>query len=319
MMSLAIQAIFINQNPTILSLSLPRTHFLKSSNLSFSPLNSKTQFPTYRILTSSDCHSPVKRISASFGKSYGNARIRANGERAASAELDFDGFLSILEFITLASSAVICVYIVVSSGLQKAEILKWVGSKLLAWQFAALFSGVVLGAVIRRRQWGRISGPGFSRGLASPGSNLLRRVEQLEEDLRSSATIIRVLSRQLEKLGIRFRVTRKALKEPIAETAALIQKNSEATRALAEQEDMLEKELGEIQKVLLAMQEQQQKQFELILAIGKTGKFWETKQVTIQDRNSTEASKAKVDGFPNSEINQIEARSLQTEANNDKP
>ena len=37
-------------------------------------------------------------------------------------------------------------------------------------------------------------------------------------------------------------------------TAALAQKNSEATRALAVQEDILEKELGEIQKVLLAMQ-----------------------------------------------------------------
>lgn len=37
-------------------------------------------------------------------------------------------------------------------------------------------------------------------------------------------------------------------------TAVLAQKNSEATRALAMQEDILEKELGEIQKVLLAMQ-----------------------------------------------------------------
>lgn len=37
-------------------------------------------------------------------------------------------------------------------------------------------------------------------------------------------------------------------------TAALAQKNSEATRALAVQEDILEKELGETQKVLLAMQ-----------------------------------------------------------------
>jgi hypothetical protein len=34
----------------------------------------------------------------------------------------------------------------------------------------------------------------------------------------------------------------------------LAQKNSDATRALAVQEDILEKELGEIQKVLLAMQ-----------------------------------------------------------------
>ena len=37
-------------------------------------------------------------------------------------------------------------------------------------------------------------------------------------------------------------------------TEALAQTNSEATRALAVQEDILEKELGEIQKVLLAMQ-----------------------------------------------------------------
>lgn len=37
-------------------------------------------------------------------------------------------------------------------------------------------------------------------------------------------------------------------------TAALAQKNSEATRALEVQEDILAKELGEIQKVLLAMQ-----------------------------------------------------------------
>lgn len=37
-------------------------------------------------------------------------------------------------------------------------------------------------------------------------------------------------------------------------TAALAQKNSEATRALVVQSDILEKELGEIQKVLLAMQ-----------------------------------------------------------------
>ncbi|TKY60260.1 EPIDERMAL PATTERNING FACTOR protein 1 [Spatholobus suberectus] len=55
------------------------------------------------------------------------------------------------------------------------------------------------------------------------------------------------------------------------ETAALAQKNSEAARALAVQSDILEKELGEIQQVLLAMQEQQRKQLDLILAIGKAG------------------------------------------------
>lgn len=43
-------------------------------------------------------------------------------------------------------------------------------------------------------------------------------------------------------------------------TAALAQKNSEATRALAAQNERLEKELGEVQKVLLAMQVHHNKQ-----------------------------------------------------------
>ncbi|KAL9329621.1 hypothetical protein ACSQ67_004624 [Phaseolus vulgaris] len=63
-------------------------------------------------------------------------------------------------------------------------------------------------------------------------------------------------------------------------TATLAKKNSEATRALAVQSDILEKEVGEIQKVLLAMQEQQQKQLDLILTIGKASKLWESKHET---------------------------------------
>lgn len=74
--------------------------------------------------------------------------------------------------------------------------------------------GVAIGAWIRKRQWRRVCRETVKGGVEV---NLLERVEKLEEDLRSSATIIRVLSRQLEKLGIRFRVTRKALKDPIAE------------------------------------------------------------------------------------------------------
>ncbi|OAY80966.1 hypothetical protein ACMD2_19744 [Ananas comosus] len=134
----------------------------------------------------------------------------------------------------------------------------------------SLGRAVAIGCLIRWRQW--------------------RADRDGGEDLRSSTTIIRVLSRQLEKLGIRFRVTRKALKEPIAETAALAQKNSEATRALAIQEDILEKELGEIQKVLLAMQEQQQKQLELILAIGKAGKLLDGKRESALEEGNTAAA-----------------------------
>ncbi|KAE8715798.1 UDP-glycosyltransferase 85A2 [Hibiscus syriacus] len=112
----------------------------------------------------------------------------------------------------------------------------------------------------RKRQWRRICVETDKAG--GKGVNLVGRIEKLEEDLKSSVTIIRVLSRQLEKLGVRFRA------------AAFAQKNSETTRALAAQEDILEKELKEIQNVLLAMQEQQQKQLELILAIAKSGKLF---------------------------------------------
>ncbi|XP_059641023.1 uncharacterized protein LOC132283134 [Cornus florida] len=230
---------------------------------------------------------------------------------------NFDVFLSIAEFLCLVSSAVISIAFVVNSVISNSQkpVIVWLGNKVLVWQFILLVSAVAIGASIRRRQWRRIcvdfSKPGGS------GVNLVGRIEKLEEDLRSSATIIRVLSRQLEKLGIRFRVTRKSLKDPIAETVALAQKNSEATRALAVQEDILEKELGEIQKVLLAMQEQQQKQLELILAIGKTGKLWE-RRGPIHDQKATETSNSAEDKINQIGTDQIEALAGQTEANNDR-
>lgn len=76
--------------------------------------------------------------------------------------------------------------------------------------------GVLAGAWIRRRQWRETLLTGGFTGSDSV-VYLLERIEKLEEDVRSSATVVRVLSRQLEKLGIRFRLTRKAIKEPITE------------------------------------------------------------------------------------------------------
>ncbi|KAK4840841.1 hypothetical protein QYF36_019527 [Acer negundo] len=111
------------------------------------------------------------------------------------------------------------------------------------------------------------------------------------DSLLSISELGRGCWRVLEKLGIRFRVTRKALKEPISQTATLAQKNSEATRTLAMQEEVLEKELGEIQKVLLAMQEQQHKQLDLILAIGKTGKLLESRREPSQEQITLDKSK----------------------------
>lgn len=84
---------------------------------------------------------------------------------------------------------------------------------MLVCGVVALLCGVWIGSTLRRRQWWRICRENNAGGSV----NLVERIEKLEEDLRSYATIVRVLSRQLEKLGIRFRVTRKALKEPISQ------------------------------------------------------------------------------------------------------
>lgn len=222
----------------------------------------------------------------------------------------FDTFLSIAEVLCLASSAIFAIGFVVNyvvSGSQNA-ITVWLGNRVFVWQVVALAGGAVIGAWIRRRQWSRICREEDKAG--GRDFNLVERIEKLEEDLRNSTTIIRVLSRQLEKLGIRFRVTRRSLKDPIAETAALAQKNSEATRALAVHEDILENELGEIQKVLLAMQDQQQKQLELILAIG-------SKRVADQKQESNEKRNSAEEGIKQMDTHQIHA-ATKMETNNDR-
>ncbi|KAM1161233.1 hypothetical protein ACFX2B_000356 [Malus domestica] len=181
---------------------------------------------------------------------------------------------------------------------------------LASWALA-LVMVVGIGAWIQRLQWRWMCRESVKGGMEV---NLFERIEKLEEDLRSSATIMCVLSRQLEKLGIRFRVTRKALKEPIAEMqdnvgndiSVLAQKNYEATRALAAQEDILEKELGEIQKVLLAMQdEQQQKQLELILAIATSGKVRESRQVRNHEQSTTVVPNSSEEDSKQKEAHQI--------------
>ncbi|KAL3355385.1 hypothetical protein AABB24_019452 [Solanum stoloniferum] len=275
------------------------------------PLIFRTQKPHLDKIEFLQCHQWKVKSFDSEGT--------VNGQVSAEYEFNFDGFLSILEFLCLLSSAVVAIGFAVNSWVLGSQ--KWLGNRVLAAQCVVLVGGVIIGSVIRRRQWRRICMNKFSRsGSDLKGVNLLERIEKVEEDLRSSATIIRVLTRQLEKLGIRFRVTRKTLKDPITEAAMLAQKNSEATRALALQGERLEKELGEIQKVLLAMQDQQHKQLELILAIGKTGKLFENKRGLSQDPNkkTNDVSNTAADGFPQLGVNQIQALKRQRETNNDR-
>nr|CAB3481193.1 unnamed protein product [Digitaria exilis] len=126
------------------------------------------------------------------------------------------------------------------------------GGKLLVLQYLLLVGAVAIGSLIRRRQsgWLRPAG-GAAEGL---GVGLVERVDKVEDSVRGMVAAVGVLSRIVEKLGVRFRVLRRTLRDSISETATLAQKNSEATRILAAQEHLLEKEIGAIQKVLCAMQ-----------------------------------------------------------------
>ncbi|GMP26034.1 hypothetical protein CsSME_00002639 [Camellia sinensis var. sinensis] len=299
---------FYFTNTTITSLQTP------NFSLSFSSKHF-SNLPRFRILTTKP---PNPSNFKSFNTHHWPLRaFELNGtvQKSDSADsVNFDAFLSVVEFLCLASSVVISIGFALNSAISSSQkpIIAWLGNRVFVWQSVLLVAALVIGSLIRRRQWRRLCADVSRSGV--PGINLIERIEKLEEDLRSSTTIIRVLSRQLEKLGIRFRVTRKNLKEPLAEAAALAQKNSEATRALAVQEDNLEKELSEIQKVLLAMQEQQQKQLELILAIGKTGKVWDTKRRPSQDQEAIEKSK----GTKQMATPKIQALTVKKESENDR-
>ncbi|CAK8578778.1 unnamed protein product [Lathyrus sativus] len=190
------------------------------------------------------------------------------------ANSTIDSFLSLLEFLCLLASLIVSANVAVIA-VWKKELYEAIGNRVAPWSMLLLVVGVFTGALIRRRRRRDI----MIGGVPASEVTLLPRIQKLEGDLARSANVIRVLSRQLEKLGMRFQVTRKNLKEPINETASLAQKNSQAATVLAMQSDVLQKEVEEIQEVLLAMQEQQQKQLDLILAIVKPAKPWESKGI----------------------------------------
>ncbi|PKA50774.1 hypothetical protein AXF42_Ash017653 [Apostasia shenzhenica] len=232
-------------------------------------------------------------------------RVLLSGEegvrqREVQGELSMDAFLSAAEILCVLPPSIVSIGFLVglvAPGAPKLFQLS-VGNAVFAWQFFLLASAVAIGGLIRRRQWRRICW----ENERAKGVDLIARIEKVEQDVKSSATIVRALSRQLEKIGIRFRLTRKALKEPIAETAALAHKNSEATRALAMQEDILEKELTEIQKVLLAIQDQQQKQLDLILAIAKAGRLLDSKPSSAPILGKKEGQELETLGAENNRL-----------------
>ena len=155
-------------------------------------------------------HSPIRAFESDNVNTYNNQEDNAR-------ILDFDAFLSIAEFLCLVSSAVISFGLILKP---QKPILVWLGDKVSVCQFLLLGAGILIGAVIRRRQWRRVC-----MGFSKPGSlevNVVDKIEKLEADIRSLASLVRLMSKQLEKLGIRFRVTRRTLRDPIAKVTILL-------------------------------------------------------------------------------------------------
>ncbi|XP_052196553.1 uncharacterized protein LOC127803940 isoform X2 [Diospyros lotus] len=258
---------------------------LKTSTFSLSfPSNHSPSLPRFRIPIT---QSP-KLLNFKFFSTH-RRPLRAYEPDAAVPEkadaldtVNLDSFLSVVEFLCLASSAVISVGFVVNSAIWSSQkpVMAWLGNRVFAWQVVLLVGAMAIGALIRTRQWTGMCTDVSNSG--SPGVNLIERIEKLEEDIRSSVTVVRALSRKLEKLGIRFKLTRKALKDPLSE-------------------------------------EQQQKQLELILAIGKSGKLWDSKLKPSQDEEATEEGYSVDSAEPMAmEIPQIQALAGQKESNSDR-
>ncbi|GMN20363.1 hypothetical protein TIFTF001_048736 [Ficus carica] len=190
---------------SLLSLRITSRHFAAPSN--------------WKKLPSPLCSNSPRTLRFRIGAVESEGPAQRNGVVGGNFEFDLDSFLSVVETLCVFSSAVVSIGFAVNcavSGSKKTAMAAAMGDRIFAFGVLVIAAGVGIGAWIRRRQWSRFRAGSVRGGLEV---NLLGRIEKLEEDLRNSATLIRVMSRQLEKLGIRFRVTRKALKQPIEEIA----------------------------------------------------------------------------------------------------
>ncbi|XP_038994943.1 uncharacterized protein LOC120119118 isoform X2 [Hibiscus syriacus] len=190
-----------NSLPPITSLHLsfpnPDSGVLRSQTRNFLHFNSR--------------HTPVNPFPKAYNPDFSIAT--SPGQNPNSNTINLDSFLSATELFCIISSAVVSIVCAFSDW--KGVVLGGIWRSIIVWRVLGLVCGIAIGAWIRKRQWRRICVETDKAG--GKGVNLVGRIENLEEDLKSSVTIIRVLSRQLEKLGVRFRVTRKALKQPIEE------------------------------------------------------------------------------------------------------
>ncbi|KAH7287145.1 hypothetical protein KP509_32G040100 [Ceratopteris richardii] len=164
--------------------------------------------------------------------------------------------------------AIFCsVYQVASSTLERFMPQK---VDLPMWQNIFLLAALIINSILGARRWQQNSYfDDSTKALIVPDSTMEGRVRKLEEDIASSVTIIRGLSKHVEKLAVRFRVTRRTLRDPIQETAAVAQKTSDSVKLLTARGIALERDIREVHQVLLKMQENQAKQLELVSTLGK--------------------------------------------------
>jgi hypothetical protein len=92
-----------------------------------------------------------------------------------------------------------------------------ISDSLPAWQTFFLLLALIINAVSRARQWLKSENRRETNYVADASFGLEDRIKRLEEEVDSTVTIVRVLSKQLEKLGVRFRLTRRTLRDPIQE------------------------------------------------------------------------------------------------------
>lgn len=189
--------------------SFPRNCNLLSPSISSPSLQNLHQFHfhAHRLLTTHN--------SSTSRRHYGIQAYESE-DVAQSGDFNLESVLFLSELLSLFSSAFFLVVFVVNFVGWSSKKALWllIGDRGLVWGFPLLVATVVLNSWIRRRQRRRLCWGEASGGLKV---NLLDGIEKLEEDLRSLTTVVRALSRKLEKLGLRFRVTRKTLRDPIAE------------------------------------------------------------------------------------------------------
>lgn len=110
---------------------------------------------------------------------------------------------------------------VASSSAGESKFLLTKLGDLSTWYVPALWAALVINAILRAVQ--RSSSTKSTQKVWEERSikdfTLDQRVGQLEEEVQGVSTMAQVLSRHLEKLGVRFRVTRRTLRDPIQEVS----------------------------------------------------------------------------------------------------